>query len=88
MKLASPYTDQRRRYGGSKVFGARCARAFEPPYVGQAPVPRRDLDVLSSRFPVDEGLAGPCLWDRIKAVPMPAESASVATAIAMSRRTA
>jgi hypothetical protein len=88
MKLASPYTDQRRRYGGSKVFGARCARAFEPPYVGQAPVPRGDLDVLSRSSPVDEGLTRSCLCDRIKAVPMPAKSASVATAIAMSRRTA
>lgn len=88
MKLASPYTDQRRRYGGSKVFGARWARAFEPPYVGQAPVPRDDLDVLSRSSWVDEGLARSCLWDMTKAVPIPAKSASVATAIAMARRIA
>lgn len=86
MKLESPYTDHRRRYGGRKVFGARWKRAFEPPYVGQARVPREDLDVPSSRPPVDEGFAGSCLWDRIKAVPMPANSASVAAAITSIRR--
>ncbi len=86
MKLESPYTDHRRRYGGRNVLGARWSRALEPPYVGQARVPREELDVLSSNSPVGEGLARSCLWDRSNTVPMPAKSASVAAAIAMSRR--